>query len=54
MHQQVPILHVIPTPFPEVWHTTSDNLRAIDFAAVTNMNKMLGLFMVEYLHINVA
>ncbi|XP_031623937.1 glutaminyl-peptide cyclotransferase [Contarinia nasturtii] len=54
LRRDVRILHLIPTPFPEVWHTPSDDLRAIDFAAVTNLNKIIGIFLCEYLHIGSA
>lgn len=45
---------MIPVPFPDVWHTPSDDLRAIDFAVCTNLNKVFGIFMVEYLGIGKA
>lgn len=53
-HLQVPVLHVIPTPFPDVWHTNADNIDAIDFATVTNLNKIFGIFCLEYLRIDVG
>ncbi|XP_055295401.1 glutaminyl-peptide cyclotransferase [Sitodiplosis mosellana] len=52
LRREVPILHLIPTPFPEVWHTSSDDLRSVDFATVTNLNKIIGIFVCEYLHIS--
>lgn len=52
LRRDVPILHLIPTPFPEVWHTPSDDLRALDFAAITNLNKIIGIFLMEYLHLD--
>lgn len=31
MQRGVPILHLIPLPFPPAWHTSGDNLASIDF-----------------------
>jgi len=49
----VPILHLIPVPFPSVWHTEDDNRKAVNMATVENLNKILRLFVVEYLHLQV-
>lgn len=54
LHLQVPILHVIPTPFPDVWHTNADNIDVIDFATVTNLNKIFAIFCLEYLRIDIG
>lgn len=53
MRRGVPILHVIPTPFPEVWHKAGDNSECIDYDTVENLNRILRLFVVEYLALNV-
>ncbi|PSN58320.1 hypothetical protein C0J52_00166 [Blattella germanica] len=47
---RVPILHLIPVPFPTVWHTENDNRNAIDLSTVENLNKILRVFVAEYLH----
>ena len=31
----VPILHLIASPFPSVWHTQADNLAALDHHTVS-------------------
>lgn len=49
MKRGVPILHVIPTPFPEVWHKMGDDGECIDYDTVENLNRILRLFVVEYL-----
>ena len=47
----VPILHLISSPFPNVWHKIGDNRNALDFNRIANFNKILRLFVAEYLHI---
>lgn len=47
----VPVLHLIPIPFPEVWHTPGDNRDAVDINTVENINKILRIFLAEYLHL---
>lgn len=47
----VPILHVIPTPFPQVWHSMEDNEINLDPTTIENLNKILQLFVLEYLRL---
>jgi len=49
----VPILHLIPVPFPSVWHTADDNRNAVNIPTVENLNKILRLFVAEYLRLQV-
>lgn len=49
----VPILHVIPTPFPDIWHKMGDNAECIDYDTVENLNRVLRLFVIEYLSLKV-
>lgn len=51
MRRNVDILHVIPSPFPSVWHTPSDDMSALDFKTIDNLNKIMRVFVAEYLHI---
>lgn len=51
MRRNVDILHVIPSPFPSVWHTPGDNMAALDFKTIENLNKIFRVFVAEYLHI---
>nr|CAD7577175.1 unnamed protein product [Timema californicum] len=53
MKRDVPVLHLIPYPFPSVWHKQSDNLNAIDFTTCENLNKIFRVFVAEYLHLRV-
>lgn len=50
LRRGVPILHLIPHPFPEVWHTSRDNRDAIDMSTVDNLCKILRAFVASYLH----
>ncbi|XP_039290789.1 glutaminyl-peptide cyclotransferase [Nilaparvata lugens] len=47
---EVPILHVIASPFPEVWHKMEDNYSALDFATIDNLNKIFRVFTMSYLN----
>lgn len=53
LRRGVPVLHLIPVPFPDVWHKVSDDKEAVDVKTVENINKMLRIFIAEYLHIDV-
>jgi len=45
----VPILHLISSPFPEHWHKMGDNRENLDFKRIANLNKILRVFVAEYL-----
>ncbi|XP_014209441.1 glutaminyl-peptide cyclotransferase-like [Copidosoma floridanum] len=47
--RDVPILHLIPTPFPRFWHKSGDNRNAISLSTVENLNKILRVFVAKYL-----
>lgn len=46
----VHILHLIPSPFPSVWHTFDDNEQNLDRSTIQNLNKILQVFVLEYLN----
>lgn len=48
----VPILHVIPVPFPKEWHTINDNRNVIDYKTVEDLCKILNIFVLEYLNVS--
>ncbi|XP_016300669.1 glutaminyl-peptide cyclotransferase-like [Sinocyclocheilus anshuiensis] len=50
LNQGVRILHLISTPFPEVWHTFDDNEENLDRTSISNLNKILQVFVLEYLN----
>lgn len=47
----VPVLHLISSPFPEVWHTMDDNEENLDETTIDNLNKIIQVFVLEYLHL---
>lgn len=47
----VHVLHLIPSPFPTVWHTFDDNEQNLDRATIQNLNKILQVFVLEYLNV---
>jgi len=48
----VPILHMISYPFPSVWHTSADNEDALSYPTINNINKILRVFVAEYLSLH--
>lgn len=53
-HRGVKILHIIPTPFPFVWHRREDDASAIDLDVVENLNKIFRIFVAKSLHLSVT
>lgn len=51
LKRKVPVLHVIPVPFPKVWHKITDTLENVDRDAVFNWQLLIRAFVVEYLHL---
>ncbi|XP_068151107.1 glutaminyl-peptide cyclotransferase isoform X1 [Drosophila tropicalis] len=49
LKRNVPILHLIPVPFPTVWHTPDDNESVIDYSTTDNLALIIRLFTLEYL-----
>ncbi|KAI4457263.1 glutaminyl-peptide cyclotransferase [Holotrichia oblita] len=54
LERGVPVLHLIPSQFPKVWHTINDNRQIVDITTTENMNKILRVFVAEYLHLSVT
>ncbi|XP_029449960.1 glutaminyl-peptide cyclotransferase [Rhinatrema bivittatum] len=50
LNRGVPVLHLIPSPFPEVWHTMEDNEENLDSSSVDNLSKIIQVFTLEYLN----
>ncbi|KAM6968481.1 glutaminyl-peptide cyclotransferase [Tautogolabrus adspersus] len=50
LNKSVPILHLIPYPFPSVWHKFDDNEQNLDRSTIQNLNKILQIFVLEYLN----
>lgn len=51
LRKNVPIVHVIPNPFPSVWHTLEDNEANLDHPTINNLNKIFKAFVSEYLQL---
>nr|KAF6430140.1 glutaminyl-peptide cyclotransferase [Molossus molossus] len=51
LRRGVPVLHLIASPFPEVWHTMDDNEENLDETTIDNLNKIIQVFVLEYLHL---
>ncbi|NXU59344.1 QPCT cyclotransferase, partial [Turnix velox] len=47
----VPVLHLIPSPFPAVWHTMEDTEENLDRSTIDNLSKILQVFVLEYLNL---
>ncbi len=45
----VPVLHLIPTPFPVFWHTLDDAEERMHRPTVENLTRILAIFVAEYL-----
>ncbi|RDA86196.1 hypothetical protein CP532_3478 [Ophiocordyceps camponoti-leonardi (nom. inval.)] len=51
MHRGVPILHIIPSPFPTVWHTMADDREHLDMPTVRDWAKIVTAFVKEWMAI---
>ncbi|KAJ1967469.1 hypothetical protein IWQ62_001841 [Dispira parvispora] len=47
--RDVPVLHLIPSPFPKVWHTMDDNEEALVTDAILNFSVLMRAFVASYL-----
>jgi glutaminyl-peptide cyclotransferase len=52
MERGVPILHVIPSPFPATWHTMDDDGEHLDPSAVEDWAKIVTGFAAEWLELD--
>lgn len=48
LNLNVPVLHLIPLPFPDVWHKASDNASALHYETIDNLNSILRVFVSNY------
>ncbi|XP_008850272.1 glutaminyl-peptide cyclotransferase-like protein isoform X2 [Nannospalax galili] len=49
LQRGVPVLHLIATPFPTVWHTPADTEANLHPPTVHNLSRILAVFLAEYL-----
>lgn len=47
----VPVLHLIPLPFPWVWHTAEDNKDNLHPPTIEDLCKILTAFVAEFLQL---
>ncbi|KNE71310.1 hypothetical protein AMAG_15549 [Allomyces macrogynus ATCC 38327] len=47
----VPVVHAIPLPFPDVWHTVRDTVDALDPVIVVDLARVFAAFAVEELRL---
>jgi len=52
LHKNVPILHIIPYPFPDVWHKPSDDASALDEDTIKDFSLIFKLFVVKLFELN--
>nr|VZI28721.1 unnamed protein product [Spirometra erinaceieuropaei] len=48
----VPVLHLIPLPFPPQWHTLRDNIENVDMRTVRDLQLLVAGFVSRYLVLN--
>lgn len=49
LKRNIPILHLIPVPFPKHWHKPEDTEENVNLRTVGNINMILRVFTLEYL-----
>ena len=52
MQRGVPVLHIIPTPFPPVWHRIEDDGEHLDPAALEDWAKIVTAFVAEWMELD--
>lgn len=52
LQRGVPVLHVIPLPFPETWHTLTDDGEHLDENAIHDWGLLMTAFVAEYLELS--
>ncbi|KAK6039344.1 hypothetical protein COOONC_23151 [Cooperia oncophora] len=51
LNRGVPVLHLIPIPFPKVWHTADDNEKALHYPTIYHVMAVIRVFVAKYLGI---
>lgn len=50
--RNVPVLHLIPHPFPRTWHSMDDNIDNINFNSIGRFVIIIQLFLHNYFGFN--
>ena len=53
LRSRVPVLHLIPSRFPETWHTINDDFLHVDINSIKRWNYLMAAFIIEYLELPV-
>eukprot|EP01099_Mayorella_cantabrigiensis_P004078 TRINITY_DN3065_c0_g5_i1.p1 TRINITY_DN3065_c0_g5~~TRINITY_DN3065_c0_g5_i1.p1 ORF type:complete len:347 (-),score=78.38 TRINITY_DN3065_c0_g5_i1:400-1410(-) len=48
----VKVVHLVPVPFPRVWHRFEDDLSAVNREALSDFDKIFTLFLAHYLNLD--
>lgn len=51
MLRGAPVLHLIPSPFPKVWHTMDDDGEHLDIATVKDWARIVTAFTLEWMDV---
>jgi hypothetical protein len=51
MHRGAPVLHLIPSPFPKVWHTMEDDGAHLDIPTVKDWARIVTAFTLEWMDV---
>ncbi|KAI1098566.1 glutaminyl-peptide cyclotransferase [Jackrogersella minutella] len=52
MDRGVNVLHIIPSPFPDTWHTMDDDGEHLDIATVDDWSKIITAFAAEWMELD--
>lgn len=52
MERGVEILHIIPSPFPRVWHNRDDDGEHLHLATVVDWTKLITAFVAEWMELD--
>ncbi len=52
MQRGVDILHIIPNPFPKVWHTMDDSAANLDIPTIRDWAKIITAFVAEWMDLD--
>lgn len=53
LKKNVPILHLIPIPFPPQWHTKNDNLDNLKPERIQDLRLILKTFLMQILNVSI-
>ncbi len=50
--KDVPILHLVPVPFPDQWHKAEDNYENLDHSRIEDIRMILKIFLMHVLNVS--